>query len=64
MKLYRIEIEQHHNGLSYGQEVFDVKARTALEALRRSMVAAKKNGFVKSYPLEVKSLEEISSNII
>ena len=63
MKIYRVKVEQRMDGMLVNREAFDLRARSATEALRRALSLARKNGFLKSRPLEVKSLEEISANV-
>lgn len=64
MKVYRAEIEQHSSdGALWAKETIDVRAPSALVGLRRAMTIASKNGFLRSRPLEVKSLIEISADV-
>ena len=65
MKAYRIQCEQHTTaGMLWARETIDVRARTASEALRRAMSAARRNGFLRSRPVVVTSLEELSKCLL
>ena len=64
MKVYRIVAYQlTSQGYSAGKETFDVRARSAAEGLRRALRLARENGFLKSRPIEVESLEELSADV-
>lgn len=64
MKAYRIHIWQDDPDYLRGHaEDFDVRATSATVALKRALEMARSNGFIKSRPLCVKSLTELSSDL-
>ena len=69
MRIYRIEVEQQIPGNTFGvnspwaREIFDVKARTAWEAMRRVRKMVRGNGFMKTYPLDVVRVVMLSGQV-
>ena len=64
MSVYRVEVEQHtKDGALWAEEAFGVKARTGLEALRQVLRLSRRNGFIKSRPIEVRSMKRMMANL-
>ena len=64
MKVYHAVVEQRdRGGVLWQRETFDVRARTAGEALRRVVSLARRNGFVKSVPLSITELRQVVGDL-
>lgn len=64
MRVFRIEVKQFTAaGYVQADETFDISAHNAHSALRRLGKIARGSGFLKTRPLEVRSLTEIVSNL-
>lgn len=64
-QVFRLVVEQYdHEGRKVCGDTLDVAARSGAEALKRGMAEAKKNGFLKSRPIEVVSLTRIADQIV
>ncbi len=67
VNVYSVEIEQldrdNPRGVPMLSENYSIKARTLEEAIRKARTLAKGNGFLKSYPLIVKSAERVVTNL-
>ena len=65
MNVYRITIWQDHSHYVNGhREEFDVRAPTAFVALKKALTAARRNGFQRSKPLEVETVQRVASDVI
>jgi hypothetical protein len=68
MNVYRVEIEQWAGprGDEYKHESSrrSVRARTAQEAIRRVLAEARKNGYLKTRPIEVTHVERIATDVL
>lgn len=64
MNVYHAKVEQMSStGYLHAKEEFSIRARTMDEAFRRLKVACRKNGFLKSQPIEVVSIERIVEDL-
>lgn len=66
MKMFRVHVVQKNGqSLLNLNETYDVLASTASIALRRALKAGREDLFyLRSYPLEIRRLEEISANVL
>ena len=68
MNVYRVAIEQYtqYGGkrILHENDKRSVRARTVQEAITRVLAAARKNGYIKSRPIAVVSVERIASDVL
>ena len=64
INLYSVEFEQfNRDGVPYNSDKQEVMATTAERAIQKARRLARQNGFLKSQPIAVKSLDVLARNL-
>lgn len=62
--VYSVELEQHdRNGIPYHSGTTKIIARTGQEAVKKALTLAKGNGYLKSRPIELVSVERLIEDL-
>lgn len=62
--VFSVELEQNdRNGTPYHSTTEKIIARNGQEAIKKALTLAKGNGFLKSRPLELVSVERLIENL-
>lgn len=68
MNVYRVAVEQwtQYGGkpILHNKDAFAVRAGTAQQAISRALAHARQDGYLKSRPIEVVSVERIAADVL